>query len=68
MLLFRRELFLSHDESDGPATTVIASFYRDSIDSGYQAMITTMAEQGVCLVNWNQFLKKIGQAGHGIIL
>ena len=47
MLLFRRELLLAHDETDGPATTVVASFYRDHVDSGYQAMITAKAEAGV---------------------
>ena len=38
---------LSQKEGDVAKTTVTASFYRERVDSGYQAMISAKAEAGI---------------------
>ena len=46
-LLFRRQLEVSLEEGSGPTTTIMASFYYENLDSGYQAFIANKAETGV---------------------
>ena len=45
-LLFRRQLTLTFDGPNDINTVVTASFYRRSIDSGYQALMARKAEEG----------------------